>query len=161
MREHRRRFSVIGRRNVPHGRQQPGLDCLGRLRALYVPQVEPVVEVFQLRRVLPGDLPPGLLLPHAHADLPQVPPPVQGQALGLVNGAGGGAGAVEVAGVDRVDGNIRESARQRLDLPLAPVCDAAVSLSLGDAVQVALRLCVANQIDGGHGFLRPGLGPPF
>ena len=161
MREHRRRFSVIGRRNVPHGRQQPGLDCLGRLRALYVPQVEPVVEVFQLRRVLPGDLPPGLLLPHAHADLPQVPPPVQGQALGLVNGAGGGAGAVEVAGVDRVDGNIRESARQRLDLPLAPVCDAAVGLSLGDAVQVALRLCVANQIDGGHGFLRPGLGPPF
>ena len=71
------------------------------------------------------------------------------------------AGAVEVAGVDRVDGNIRESARQRLDLPLAPVCDAAVGLSLGDAVQVALRLCVANQIDGGDGFLRPGLGPPF
>ena len=34
MREHRRRFSVIGRRNVPHGRQQPGLDCLGRLRPL-------------------------------------------------------------------------------------------------------------------------------
>ena len=152
--EHRRRLSLVGRRDVPHRRQQPGLDRLGRLRPLHVPQVQGAVEVPQLLRVLPGDLPPGLFLPDTHTDLPQVPPPVQGQPLGPVDGAGGGAGAVEVAGVHRIHGNIGKPALQRLDLPPAPVRDDAVGLPLGDAVQISLRLRVADQIDGGHGSLR-------
>ena len=152
--EHRRRLSLVGRRDVPHCRQQPVLNRLGRLRPLHVPQVKGAVEVPQLFRVLPGDLPPGLFLPDAHADLPQVPPPVQGQPPGPVDGAGRGAGAVEVAGVNRVHGDAGKPALQRLDLPPAPVRDDAVGLPLGDAVQVSLRLRVADQIDGGHGSLR-------
>ena len=157
--EHRHRPPVVGRRDLPHRGQHAGLDCLGRLCALHVPQVQPAVKVLQLLRVPPGDLAPGLLLPDAHADLPQIPPPVQGQPLGPVNGAGGGAGAVEVTGVHRIYGNFRKAALQRPDLLPAQVRQDAVVLSLGDAVQVSLRLCVADQIDRGHG---SSLGPgPF
>ena len=70
--------------------------------------------------------------------------------LGLVDGAGGGAGAVEVAGVHIVDVDIGKTALQSLHLAPAPVGEVAVALALDDAVEVALRLGVADEIDPGH-----------
>ena len=42
-------------------------------------------------------LTPGPLFPGPHVDFPQALPPQKGQALGQINSAGGGTGAVEVA----------------------------------------------------------------
>ena len=106
--------------------------------------MELVAEKLQLLRVLPGDLAPGLLLPDAHADLPQTRAAVQRQPLGAVQGAGGGAGAVEVAGVDGVDMDVPKAPGQGLHLPPAPVCEDAVGLALSDAVEISLRLRVAD-----------------
>ena len=136
-----------------HRRQHPLQHLPGRLRPLHVPFFRVKVEIHQLLFVRPGNVAPGLLLPPAHADLPQVPPPVKLQPLGPVDGAGGGAGAVQVAGVNGVDPDIGEAPPQRLHLPPAPVGEDAVVLALCDAVQVAFRLRVADEIDSGHRFL--------
>ena len=128
----------------------PVPDLGGSLRPLRVPQMQPVGEIFHLLRICPGDLPPGLLLPYAHADLPQVAAPVERQFFGDVNGGGGGAGAVEVAGVYGIDVDVREPPLQSPDLLLAQVGEDTVVLALGNAVEVALSLRMPDEIEFGH-----------
>ena len=96
------------------------------------------------------NLSPAAVLPHSHADLPQLPAAVEYQTLGFVNCAGRGTGAVEIAGVHSVNLDIRKPPLQSLHLPPATVCQIAVALPLGDPVEIALRLGVADQIDVRH-----------
>ena len=98
---------------------------------------------------------PGAVLPLAHADLPQVGPGVQGQALGAADGLGGGHGAEEVAGIHGVDGDGGEARLQGFDLPVAVVGDEAVILAVDAAVQVALRLGVSNEVQCCHALVSP------
>ena len=148
--EHRHGAALILRRDGADSPQHPVQHLLGRLGALDVPFGELAAEIGHLLRVLTVDVAPGALFPAAHVDLPQRWHPVEGQALGLIDGAGGGAGTVQVAGIHRVNMDILEPLFQSPDLPPAPVREVTVLLALGNAVQVALRLRVANQINGRH-----------
>ena len=77
---------------------------------------------------------------------------MEGQALGHIDGPGGGHGAEQVAGVDRVYGGVGEALLQRLDLPVPIVGDEAVVLAVDAAVEVALCLGVSDEIKCGHAF---------
>ena len=134
-----------------HGFPDPG-QHLGRgLRSGNGPAIHPAAEIRHGLGRCPGDVPPGPALPAPHADFPEARAAVEGQAMGAVDGGGGGPGPVEVAGVDGVNMDVREAALQGIHLPPAPVGETALVLALGDAVEVALRLGVANEVDGGHG----------
>ena len=137
--------------NVFHRGADPGQHFRRGLRPGDGPAVHAAAEIRHGLRRAAGDVPPGPALPVPHADLPEARAAVEGQVFGPVNGRGGGPGAVEVAGVNRVDGDVREAALQGLHLPPAPVREIALVLALGDAVEVALRLGVADKIDGSHG----------
>ena len=78
---------------------------------------------------------------------------MEGETLGLVDGLGGGAGAEEVGGVHRVNVDIFKAAAENVNLTVAAVGNEAVILSVGNAVEVALRLGVADEIDGCHTML--------
>ena len=109
-----------------------------------------MVEILQLYWIFSGNLSPCLLFPHTHTDLPQIPPPVEGKPLWLVYGSGCGTGAVEITGINRVNRDICKPAGQGSDLPLAPVRDDAVGLSLRNPIEISLRLRMADQINCGH-----------
>lgn len=143
-------LSVILRSDFPNGLQHPLQHRGRRLRALHMPAVHLVAEIVHLLRPAPGDLAPGLLFPCAHTDFAQGPAAMQRQIFGDVQGAGGGTGAVQVAAVHRIDADSGKSPLQGFYLPPAPVGENTVVLALGNAVQVSLRLGVANQIDSGH-----------
>ena len=103
----------------------------------------------------PVDPGPGVVLPLAHADLPQVRAGDEGQALGDEEGAGSRHGAEEVAGIDGVDGHVGEPVPQGCDLAVAVVGDETIILAVDAAVEIALRLGVTNEIECGHG-MPPG-----
>ena len=86
---------------------------------------------------------------------------MQGQALGDIDGPGGSHGAEQVAGVDRVDGDILEALLQGFDLPVAVVGDEAVILAVDAAVEVAFRLGVSNQVQFGHAVSSGGFSKIF
>ena len=69
---------------------------------------------------------------------------------GASMGGGGDGGAEQVAGPHRVDAHTGKAARQGRDLPVAVVGDQAVVPAVDPAVEIALRLRVADQVDGGH-----------
>lgn len=69
---------------------------------------------------------------------------------GAVDSPGGGHGAVEVAGVHRVKMDILEPSLQRLNLSAALDGDQPIVPAMAPAVEVALRLRMANEINGGH-----------
>ena len=75
---------------------------------------------------------------------------MQLQPLGLIDRPGGGHGAVEVAGVHRVDMNGFKALLQRLDLPKTVFGDEGIVSPVDAAVEVALRLRVADEIDRSH-----------
>ena len=75
---------------------------------------------------------------------------MEGKAFGLVDGGGGGLGAEKVAAEHRVDGNIGKAAAEGPQLAIAPGRDGAVVLAVGHPVEIALRLGVADEIDGRH-----------
>ena len=72
------------------------------------------------------------------------------QALGSGDGLGGGHGAEEIAGIDRVNGDIPETLLQGFDLAVAVVGDEAVILAVDAAVEIPLRLGVSNEVKFGH-----------
>ena len=128
----------------------PGQHLRRSLRPGDGPAVHAAAKVRHFLGVLADDVPPGPALPVAYADLPEAGAAVKGQVLRLIKGGSGGPGPVEVAGVDGVDGDVREAPLQGPDLPPAPVRKVAVVLALGNAVEVALRLGVADEIEIGH-----------
>ena len=75
-------------------------------------------EIGHLLRIFPCRTAPGVVLPIPHGDLSQPRFQLQGQPLGQIEGFGGGLGAEQVAGVDRVYGGVGEALLQRLDLPV-------------------------------------------
>ena len=83
-------------------------------------------------------------------DLPQVGAGGQGQVLGVADGPGGGHGAEQVAGIDRINVDILESLRQCLDLTVAIVGDETVIVTVHAAIEVALGLGMPDEIDLGH-----------
>ena len=121
-----------------------------RLAALYVPLPHVPVEAVQLLRLRHGQLLPGVALPHADAHLAEGRCGVERQALWLVDGPGGGAGAEQVAGVHCVHMNIGKAVPERGDLLVAPLCDQAVIVSVGNAVEIALGLGVTDKIKPRH-----------
>ena len=75
---------------------------------------------------------------------------MQLQPLRLIDGPGGGAGPEQVAAVHRVNVYVVKALFQYPELLIAPVGDQAVVLAVGDAVEVALRLGVTDQINSCH-----------
>ena len=138
--------------DVQNGRGAPAADLGESLPPRGVEVRGAGGEEGHLLVVGPVDAGPGAVLPLAHAHLPQVGPGLEGQALGHIDGPGGGHGAEQVAGVDRVYGGVGEALLQRLDLPVPVVGDEAVVLAVDAAVEVALCLGVSDEIKCGHAF---------
>ena len=109
-----------------------------------------VVELVHLLTPAVAELAPGLALPDAHADFPQLRSGVQRQLPAAEQGPRGLHRAVQVAGVDGVYGHALEALRQGVYLFPAALGDLAVPVALGPAEEVPLGLGVANEVYGGH-----------
>jgi len=107
-------------------------------------------EADELRRLVLLQVPPGPVLTLPHSDFPQIGAGARLQAMGAPERPGGGLGAEQVAGVDRVDGFPRETALQGGDLAVAVVGNQAVIPAVDAAVEIALRFCMADDIEFGH-----------
>ena len=135
----------IFRRNLPQGRQHPAADLGIGLRLVRVPQVRALVEVYVHLPVHAQYFAPGHLLPYAQAQLPQQGQGAEGQVFGGVDGGGSGVGPGQVAAVHGVDALVLEALAQIGQLPVSAGGDGAVVLSVGQAVEVALRLSVTDE----------------
>ena len=149
--ENGHRLAVMLPGHPAQGRQIPVQHGLGSLTALHLPAVQLVVELHHLQGPAGLDLAPGQALPHAHVHLPEGGLQVQGQALGDINRLGGGLGADQVAGVYGVHRDVPEPPGQGLHLAGAAIVgDQAFLLAVGDAIEIALGLGVADEIDFRH-----------
>ena len=72
------------------------------------------------------------------------------QALLPVDGRRRQAGALQIAGIDRVDGDACKALRQRRDLAAAVRRHAGIILAVDAAEDIALRLRVPDQVDCCH-----------
>ena len=149
--DHGHRLAGVVTGDLPDGGGDALPQALEGLAALHTPTGIRGVEPSELLCVGAVDLPPGPVLPNAHRNLPQGLPGDQGQALGFVDGPGGGPGAEEVAGVHRVHMDGFEPVGQSGDLPVAQVGDQAVVMAVDAAVEVPLGFRVADQVDLSHG----------
>ena len=95
-------------------------------------------------------LSPGHVLPDSRADLPQAGVDPEREPPGTVDGPGGGHGPVEVAGIYRVKVDALKPLFQGLHLLPALAGEQAVVPAVAAAVEIALRLSVADKIYGGH-----------
>ena len=101
-------------------------------------------------RVVPDDVGKGLRLPGADVDLAQAPIEQDRQIPSPGEGLGGEARPVEVAGIDRVEVEVPEARGETLPLLMPERGDVAVPLPLHEAIEVPLRLDVANDINFCH-----------
>ena len=142
--EHRHGLAVVLLRDLRQRRNKPIQHLLRRFAVGHLPAIQVAVEVHDALLVLHAQLLPRLPLPDAHVHLPQIRVGVQRQSLGQVHGLGGGAGAEKVAAVYGVDGDVLKTPAQHLDLLIASGGDESVIVPVGNAVQVSLRLGVAD-----------------
>ena len=149
------RLGRVGRRQAEHRALEPRLYLGEGLSPLHPEVRGAVIEADQIHGVAPLQLAPGLVLPCAQADLPQARVGVQLQTVGQVDRFGGSHCTEQVAGVHRVDMYVRKPSPQGRDLPVAVFGDQAVVPAVYPAVEIPLRLRVADQIDGCHRFTAP------
>ena len=143
-------FAIVLRRHPLQSRDVTIQYLLSRLAALHMEFVQLPVEVKHLLVIGGIQLLPGTALPTAHMDLPEGRVGVQFQTLGFIDGPSGGAGPEQIAAVHRVDVYIVKALFQHPQLLIAPVGDQAVVLAVGDPVEIALRLGMADQIYSRH-----------
>ena len=133
---------------------QPGKEAVcilqEALRALHIPMVGIVREGVQLRGITSLQLAKRRVLPRAEADLAEARVAVERQALLPVDGRRRQAGALQIAGIDRVDGDACKALRQRRDLAAAVRRHAGIILAVDAAEDIALRLRVPDQVDCCH-----------
>ena len=133
---------------------QPGKEAVcilqEALRALHIPMVGIVREGVQLRGITSLQLAKRRVLPRAEADLAEARVAVERQALLPVDGRRRQAGALQIAGIDRVDGDACKALRQRRDLAAAVRRHAGIILAMDAAEDIALRLRVPDQVDCCH-----------
>ena len=140
MGEHGHSTAVMGRADAVQGGDVATQQILCRLAALHAPQIHPAVEVVHLLRVQLVQLVPRMILPHAHADLPEGRLQMERQRLGQPNGPGSDLRTVQVAGVHRIDVHILKPLAQRVDLLIAAVVgDQPVVPAVGNAVEIRPR----------------------
>ena len=120
------------------------------LRVVHLPVRIGAVEQLHLPGELAADQTKGQVLPVPQLQLPQAGIGAQLQPLERINGPGGGRRPEQVAGVDRVNMDIPEARLQGGNLPVAVVGDEGVVPAVDPAVQVALGLGVADEVDRGH-----------
>ena len=120
------------------------------LRPVQPPAGRVVQKKLRRFRLLVKDVAEKLRLPGAHVDLPQGGIGAQRKAPGLVDGACGEHGAIEIAGIHRVKGHLPQPLFQKSDLPPTQFCHAAVPVPLQDAEAIPLRLGVADEINFCH-----------
>ena len=148
--EYSHRLAGVLYGDAPDGALHPGPDLPQALAAGGDPRGVAVVELEEPLPLRPAHLAPGTVLPAAHVDLPQAGICVQLQSLGHIDGPGGGPGAVQVAGPDRIHRHAGKPRLQGLDLLPAVLRDQGVIPAVDPAVEVPLRLRVADQIDRCH-----------
>ena len=139
---------------VPGDLLQGGAGALSHLGVGLAPLDGPLVLLEHKRmgklRLVMDDVAEKLRLPAAHMDLPQLPGAVQGQIMEAGDGGGGEPGAVQVAGIERVDLHIPETLRQRVDLAAAHGGHISIPMPLHHAIAVALSLGMPNEINFRH-----------
>ena len=114
-----------------------------------------VIEEGQLLALEMAHLTPGQILPVAHVDFTKAGVEVERQVLGTADRTGRELGADEVTGVDGIDGDGVKPLLQCLNLALSIFGDQRVVPAVDAAVEVALRLRMANEIDCCHVFSVP------
>ena len=139
------------REHLAHAR----LRCGKRLAALHVPARGIVVEILHLLRRLVFHVAPRAALPDAERDLAQARRGLQRQLrVRPQDRLRGVLRALQIAGIHRVERHIAEPLGERVDLLAAARRDLTVPVALDAAVEIALRLGMADEIDRGHGYLR-------
>ena len=150
VREYGDRFSVVFLRSLPQRRQKALRIFREGLAVLHRPELRFLVELRHTLRLEALEPSERDILPAAEIDLAEATVAAQLQSLWQVNGACRHAGAVQVAGVAGVDGNVLKAYPERIDLPQAVGRDAGIILSVDAAVGVSLRFRVPYQIDSCH-----------
>ena len=133
-------------RRLPH----PGAQLVEALSVGGTPGGVGGIEPVQLLRPAAADIPEGQILPIPQVHLPQAGVGVQGEIFRDVHRPGGGHGAVQVAGINRVHTLFGKAPLQRRNLAAAVGGDQAVIPAVGPTVQVALCLRVADDIKSRH-----------
>ena len=142
--EHRKALVRVGLDDAGEGPDEPFAHLLKTLAAGPAPGGVAVVEEGHTLRVGVAGLAEGNVLQVAHFDLPQVRVRPERELFGHVDRTGRGHSPVQVAGVHRVNGNVRKAPGQGLDLTKAVVGNQRVIPAVDAAVQVALGLGVAD-----------------
>ena len=145
------RFPRVRGGNVAQRRLKTRGKLWPRLTALDVPVDGVVVELFKQLRFELLQLAEGVVLPAAEADLAQARVGVQRKILWRINGRGGLAGAIEIAGITGVNLDWFKAAAERLDLKQAVRRNQRIVPAVDAAIGVSLGLGVADEIKRGHG----------
>ena len=151
VREDGNRFAGIRGGNVAQRRLKTRGKLWPRLTALDVPVDGVVVELFKQLRFELLQLAEGVVLPAAKSDLAQARVGVQLECFRDIDGRGGLAGAIEIAGITGVNLDRFKAAAERLDLKQAVRRDERIVPAVDAAIGVALGLGVADEIKRGHG----------
>ena len=144
MREEGHCLARISGSNLQYRALHPGLDLSKGLSPLHLKVRGGVVETDEPHGVVPLQLSPGPVLPDPHPDLPQSGGGVKFQAVVWIDGLSGCHGAEQITGVHRVNVCIRKPAPQSGNLPVTVVSDETIVPSVDPAVQISLRLGMAD-----------------
>ena len=150
MRDHGDRAARMGRGRV--GQRPDKAACVGLigLRPRDLPVLRIVVKGFDLLgrkglRIAEGDV-----LPVAQRHLAQPGLCLDRKTLWPADRLCGQHGAVEIRGVDGVDRDRSKAPLQRPDLPKTVAGDPRVVVPVDPAIDVSLRLCMADHVEFCH-----------
>ena len=136
----------MGLGSVTEGSGKAGGIVRPGLGPVQTPFLRAVLEGLQRLRLVQLQIPEGPVLPGSDRDLAQTGVQPGGQAVRGGDGLGGLAGAAEVAGIDRVKGDLRQPLCKQLHLAQTDLGQTGVVLPVHPAEQIALRLGVSDQV---------------
>ena len=147
---HRDHLPVILPGDARKGGVGPVPDLGVGLRPIQLPVLLIGDEAQHFFGLLIGHVSEKLCLPGAYVDLPQQRLGLYGEIMPAADGRGGHPGAVQVAGIQRVNMYVFKAFCQQINLPQTQLGHAAVPVALHHPVEISLRLSVPNEINFRH-----------
>ena len=143
-------FPVVLSGNALQGGIGPVADLGISLRSVQLPVLLIGDKALHLLRLLIGHIGKKPGLPGADVDLPQQGFGLDGKIVPAADGCGSHPGAVQIAGIQRVNMYIFKALSQQIDLPPAQRGHTAVPVALHHTVEISLCLGVPNEINFRH-----------
>ena len=148
--EHRYRLVRVFFGNLFQSFQEAAGASLKGLSPRHPPMNRVPAELFHCLPVVVVQVSIGQILPDTHTPLTEPGIPVQGQIPGHIDTLGGLAGAHQVAGIYRIHRNMGKPLPKVFHLLQASGGQLSVELAMEPAEYIALRLCMAYDIDFCH-----------